>query len=924
MYDFEIARYLYRVAFLYEKFHDSLYKARAYYKAALAVDGYSAYIEGLYHDGNLRSLPSIGASIEKNIVEIIETMRLSLIDDLLGDIPESVFDLYEYSNIKNKVMDILIEHEVYDFAGIERIIESNAAFLSPSDIKILSAALDSYESRRFQYAHVYELANELIRFLQNNHLVHAASMSDDLYFHREAIETGIIICSLTSDYKELSARLKSCSSFRFVSLDDNCVNLERFGVPFKLLILSEDKFNETLKELEAQKKKHELSLSKTANNLPFLGDLHMHTVWSDGLHSIEQMRDMAVELGYEYIAVTDHSQSLKPSGMSELDTLTQIRKIREMNKGSAIPILAGIEVEILANGFLDLPDSILKEFDIVIAAVHSHFNQPPHILIERISKALSNKYVNILAHPTGRLLGRPGKPTVCREEMQIHFDYLLNLCRENDVALELNCFPERFDLSIANIKKAVTEGVRISIGTDAHSIYHLTNAKYVLEALKYANIPAEAILNCQTLSSLKEILNAKRCIDEKDITTIFEEKFKNFNYYFSNNNGILSGTLKAVGIDLTGSETKASGFAVLSGAAVDTVLVFKDNEMIERILKIKPAVVSIDSPLSLPEGRCCGNKSCKCAKHGIMRYCELTLKRFGIGVYPCLIDSMVNLTMRGIELAVRLRALGFHVIESYPGVAQDLLHIPRKRRGLELLINGMKNFGIKDIREDVTHDEADAITSALVGYFYLDDKYIGMGNEKEDYLIVPKLDASTSGKGIVIGLTGYIAAGKTTAAEYLRFKYGFTSMRFSKLIEEKYNVSGREDLQRIGLEIASNPIKQKELSDLMISKINERENYVIDGIRQLVDYENLSLALGNRFTLLFINAPFAVRADRYRKLNPDISKEHFQKIDTHPVEEVIDALSKKSAYKADNSKSYKELMVKLGSLMHKLSNKGRG
>ncbi|GHT08836.1 hypothetical protein FACS1894139_18890 [Planctomycetales bacterium] len=303
-----------------------------------------------------------------------------------------------------------------------------------------------------------------------------------------------------------------------------------------------------------------------------------------------------------------------------------------------------------------------------------------------------------------------------------------------------------------------------------------------------------------------------------------------------------------------------------------------------------------------------------------MRDCEITLKRFGIGVYPCLIDSMVNLTMRGMKLATRLRELGYNVIESYPGVAQDLLHIPRKRKGLELLLNGMKNFGIDGIRDDVTHDEADAITSALVGYFYLDNKYVGMGNEKEDYLIVPKLATDLFGKGIVIGLVGHIAAGKTTIAEYLRFKHGFTSMRFSKLIAEQYDVSNRDDLQRIGLEIANDTVKQKKLSDFMIQKMNDGENYVIDGIRQIVDCENLTTTLGNRFILLCVEAPFVARANRYNKLNPNTSKEEFAKIDSHMVEKSIDAIATKSNYKVINGKSYKELMSKLDSLLSKLSN----
>jgi histidinol phosphatase-like PHP family hydrolase/predicted nuclease with RNAse H fold/dephospho-CoA kinase len=920
MFDFEIAQYLYRVAFLYEKLYDSIYKSRAYYKAALAVDGYSTAVEKLCKEKKLRSLPSIGISIEKNITEIVETGNLALIGELLGDIPPTIFDLYEHVNIKDRLFKTLIKNRIFDFEQISVSVEKPTSNYTPQEIEILRSACKIYKQRHFQYAQVYEIASELILALKRTHLVKEICMSDDLYFHCESLETGDIVCTTTLTFSDFIIGLQSLTSFQVVYWDEYKVLLKRFHIPFRLYILSEDDFTKKMECLNSLRKN--ISLTAPCKNavLKFMGDLHLHTSWSDGLHSIEDMYNVAIKMGYSYIAITDHSRSLKPSGMSILDTLTQIKKIREMNKKTSIPILAGIEVDILADGSLDLPNNILQEFDIVIAAIHSYFNQPPIILIERISRALSNKYVNILAHPTGRLLGRPGKPTVQREGFPLNFDYLLKVCRENNVALEVNCFPERFDLSLDNVKKAVLAGVKISVGTDAHSVYHMSCAKYALEAFKFANIPADAVLNCYPFDKLKRILAKKKGNTEFVIGRLFEEKPKDFSHYFVDSTEILLGRVKAVGIDLTGSEEKASGFAVLSGALVDTMPVLTDDEIIKHICEIRPEIVSIDSPLSLPAGRCCGNKNCECAKYGIMRYSEVTLKRFGIGVYPCLIDSMVNLTMRGMKLTARLRKLGFTVIESYPGVAQDLLHIPRKRKGLELLINGMKNFGIQGIRSDVSHDEVDAVTSALVGYFYLNNKFVGMGNEKEDYLIVPKLETDLTGKGLVIGLVGHIASGKTTITEYLRFRYGFTSMRFSQIIEDKYKVFGRDDLQRIGLEIANDSVKQKELSDCMLNNMKSRENYVIDGIRQMIDYENLSNSLGKRFILLNVKAPFQIRANRYCKLYPAVTKSEFVKIDAHKVENAIDRISCKYDDKIINNKSYKELMEELDALLAKWSN----
>jgi uncharacterized protein YprB with RNaseH-like and TPR domain/predicted nuclease with RNAse H fold len=211
----------------------------------------------------------------------------------------------------------------------------------------------------------------------------------------------------------------------------------------------------------------------------------------------------------------------------------------------------------------------------------------------------------------------------------------------------------------------------------------------------------------------------------------------------SDSTGMVSGLLeksspsgkspRIVGIDLTGSERRATGWALMDGAAATTKSIRTDEELIEETLSAKPDLVSIDSPLSLPEG------------HGapgvpIYRKCELALKRMGISVFWCLLPSMEMLTRRGIRLAEELRKAGCRVIESYPGAAQDVLGIPRKKASLEELKRGLFRAGITGefVTANVTHDEIDAITSALVGLFYLADEYIALGMSAENYLIVPR------------------------------------------------------------------------------------------------------------------------------------------------------------------------------------------
>ncbi len=180
---------------------------------------------------------------------------------------------------------------------------------------------------------------------------------------------------------------------------------------------------------------------------------------------------------------------------------------------------------------------------------------------------------------------------------------------------------------------------------------------------------------------------------------------------------------KVIGIDLTGSEKRASGVAILwDDNSVLTLRLKSDKAMMTTVRTMKPRLVSIDSPLSLPED-----------PQKIYRECELTLKRRGIGVYWCLLPSMKALTMRGIALASKLRDEGFNVIESYPGAAQDILGIPRKSKGIQVLGDGLTEYGIKgDLA--VSHDELDAITAAIVGQLYLEGKYEALG-----CLIIPKV-----------------------------------------------------------------------------------------------------------------------------------------------------------------------------------------
>jgi DNA polymerase (family X) len=230
------------------------------------------------------------------------------------------------------------------------------------------------------------------------------------------------------------------------------------------------------------------------------GELHAHSTSSDGAHSIEQMAVAARDRGYEFIGITDHSQSLKIArGVSVEDLWKQIRFIDKLNdRLSGIRILKSAEVDILADGGLDYPDDLLGELDYTVCSVHSRFGMDKSRQTERILRAMDNRYFNILGHATGRLLlKRPG--------YEIDLDRVIKHARQNGCFFEINSSPERLDLSAENTRLAHSAGVKIAVSTDAHSTREFGLVRYGIDQARRAGLEKTSILNChpwQTLAPL--------------------------------------------------------------------------------------------------------------------------------------------------------------------------------------------------------------------------------------------------------------------------------------------------------------------------------------------------------------------------------------------------------------------------------------
>ncbi|HHU31622.1 MAG TPA: DNA polymerase/3'-5' exonuclease PolX [Clostridia bacterium] len=232
------------------------------------------------------------------------------------------------------------------------------------------------------------------------------------------------------------------------------------------------------------------------------GDLHIHTSWSDGVNEIEEMAQAAIEKGYKYIAITDHSKSLTiAKGLSVERLKEQHAHINKLNREyKDFQILTGVEMDILQDGRLDYPDEVLAQCDVVIASIHTGLRQEKEKIQARFEAALKNPFVDIIAHPTGRIIGR-------RKPYDLDFDRFFDLVKKEKKIVEMNSSPDRLDLNGENVQKAVQKyDIPIAINTDAHDIERLDDIEYGILTARRGWLSRRNVINTLELDELKKIL----------------------------------------------------------------------------------------------------------------------------------------------------------------------------------------------------------------------------------------------------------------------------------------------------------------------------------------------------------------------------------------------------------------------------------
>lgn len=234
------------------------------------------------------------------------------------------------------------------------------------------------------------------------------------------------------------------------------------------------------------------------------GDLQTHTRWSDGHGTVEEMARAAEALGYDYLAITDHSESLGVAGgLSPVERRAQRAEIDAVNRKVRVPLLVGIEAEIRADGSLDTDDPLLAECDLVVAALHSGIQQPREQVTRRVLAAIRHPRVHLIAHPTNRLLQR-------RQGADLDFEAIFAAAAATGTALEIDAYPDRLDLDDVHARRAAAVGVPLAIDTDAHHPAHLALMRYGVAVARRGWVPPEAVVNTRPLAEFQAWLGDKR------------------------------------------------------------------------------------------------------------------------------------------------------------------------------------------------------------------------------------------------------------------------------------------------------------------------------------------------------------------------------------------------------------------------------
>jgi len=508
------------------------FRSRAYSMASQRVTSLTEDIREVAERGELEQIPGVGESIAQTIEEYLDTGESTVLQELRESLPQGVPEMITLEGVGPKIAMRLhrelgvVGIKTLEEAAKQHRIRELKGFGAKKEENILKA-IEERRSRstRFLLGEVLPVIQGMLTYMGDCPAVRRVEMAGSARRRKETVGDLDVLVSSTEPEKvtahfvsmppiervlaqgptkstvvlesmlQVDLRVIQPGSYGaalqyFTGSKEHNVKLRTIGVKagYKLneyglfrrdndeLVAAEDeaRIYEALgmrwipPELRENTGEIEAAMEDRLPDLVTLddvrGDLHVHTEWSDGHASIEEMAAKAAEMGFEYIAVTDHTRALGiAKGLDDERLMEQMAEVRRVDEEHPeIRVLAGTECDILRDGRLDISDEVLAELDWVVAAIHSGFKTEEQAMTNRVIEAIRNEHVDTLAHPTGRLIQR-------RSPYALDLDAVFEAAAERGVMMEINCYPERLDLSDVDSRRAKEHGVMMTLGTDAHT-----------------------------------------------------------------------------------------------------------------------------------------------------------------------------------------------------------------------------------------------------------------------------------------------------------------------------------------------------------------------------------------------------------------------------------------------------------------------
>lgn len=528
------------------------FKVNAYRGAANSLRGIEDDLEQMLQDGSITYIKGIGKGIQAFLYELSDNGVVKELEELKGSIPKGIIDIVQIRGLGVKkvrlINDTLGVNNIEDLANVclNNQLSTVKGFTVKSEYDILEEIEKQRKNKRFMLFNLAEHMGAQIKDkISELESCVKIEFTGELRRKMEVISKIEIICSI-SNIVNFKSELSNIYKYKELANIQSCKILQLemgINIPIKIYLSSEQEYNFNLfkttgskefiatlgktesenfeneeqvfefyeipfiipesRELEFIHAPKHLRTNSNLSKTDFNGMLHFHTTQSDGANSLLEMAKGALDFGYKYLAVCDHSKSaFYANGLIEERVLKQKEEIDSVSNELGIKIFHGIESDIMKDGSLDYSDEFINNFDFVVASVHSIFSLSEEEMTSRIIKAIENPYTDVLGHPTGRLL-------LARDSYKLNIKKVIESCAANGVTIEINASPHRLDLDWRNIFYARELGCKFAINPDSHSTKEISDTIYGINIARKGGIQKEEVINCYSENEFEIFLKRK-------------------------------------------------------------------------------------------------------------------------------------------------------------------------------------------------------------------------------------------------------------------------------------------------------------------------------------------------------------------------------------------------------------------------------